>query len=194
MFFLLFSQWLFAAPDPGELIELAKMDFSIKQEMVYATPRNFLKKAVYSKPKCLLRRSVAEALVRVQDRLKLEGLGLKVWDCYRPLSVQQKMWEMVPDEKYVADPKKGSQHNRGAAVDITLVGREGQELEMPTAFDDFTEKAHRDYKRSSKIAQKNKNHLEVAMAKEGFTGLPTEWWHFDFKEAEKFPLEDLPLE
>lgn len=184
---------LFAAKDPSELIELAKLDFSIKQEMVYATPNNFMKKTLYPKGKCLLRRNVAEALSRVQNSLKVDGLGLKVWDCYRPLSVQKKMWEIMPDDRYVADPQKGSKHNRGAAVDITLVGREGEALEMPTPFDDFTEKAARDYLGGTKTSLKNKKRLEDAMAKEGFIGIPTEWWHFDFRDWEKYPIEDIPI-
>lgn len=178
---------------PGELVELAKIDFSIKQEMVYATPKNFMKKTVYPSPKCLLRKSVADALSRVQSKLKMEGIGLKVWDCYRPLSVQKKMWEIMPDDRYVMDPKKGSKHNRGAAVDITLVGKDGENLEMPTPFDDFTEKAHRHYAGSTKTALRNKKRLEEAMSSEGFIGIPTEWWHFDFKDWEKYPLEDVPI-
>lgn len=193
MFFIFLHSLLWAANN-SQLVELAKVDFSIKQEMVYATPKNFLKQKVYASPKCLLRKSVAESLSRVQHTLKMEGLGLKVWDCYRPLSIQKKMWELKPDARYVSFPATGSKHNRGAAVDVTLVGKDGEEMEMPTSFDDFTERAHRGYRNASKVAQRNSRRLEEVMKKEGFIGLPTEWWHFDHESWEKFSVEDTPIE
>lgn len=181
------------AKSDADLIELAKHDFSIKQEIRYATKNNFMKERVYSDGRCILRREVAQALARVQTTLKMDGLGLKVWDCYRPLSVQQKLWNLVKDERYVSDPKKGSKHNRGAAVDVTLVDRSGNELEMPSFYDDFSEKAHRDYEKAPRAAIKNRERLAKAMAKEGFIGIPTEWWHFDHQNWEKYPLENKPF-
>ena len=192
MFFLLTFLAAWSAVPPTDLVEVAKIDFSIKQEIRYATPNNFMKKAVYPKAAmCALRKEAAEALVRVQNSLKLEGLGLKVWDCYRPFSVQKVMWEVMPDDRFVADPKHGSKHNRGAAVDLTLVDRSGNELEMPTLYDDFTDKAARNYQGGTKTSLKNRERLEKAMGKEGFIGIPTEWWHFDFKDWEKYPIEDV---
>jgi D-alanyl-D-alanine dipeptidase len=174
-----------------ELIDAKKYDFSLVLDIKYATQDNFTHQVVYPESRCLLRRAVAEALARVQSSLRVQGFKLKVFDCYRPLSVQKKFWQLVPDERYVADPKKGSRHNRGAAVDLTLLDLEGREVEMPTAYDNFTEKAHRNYKKLPKKAIQNRTLLEKAMEKEGFAGLDTEWWHFDFKGWEAYPIEDI---
>jgi len=137
-----------AAPDPTALVEATALVPGLRVDMRYATADNFTGKVIYPVARCLLRRAVALRLARVQAALAARGLGLKVWDCYRPLAVQQKLWDLVKDPRYVADPKKGSRHNRGAAVDLTLVDKDGRELPMPTRFDDFSEKAHRDYKGS----------------------------------------------
>lgn len=189
--FLLLSAHGAEEPD---LVDIAKIDFSIRQDIRYATSNNFTKKQVYPEAMCLLRKPVALALSRAQAHLKLQNLSLKVFDCYRPLAVQKRFWELVPDERYVADPKKGSRHNRGAAVDVTIVElRGGHEIEMPSGYDDFSEKAHRDYKRSSKKARRNMELLEKAMVREGFVPMPTEWWHFDFKGWESYPLLDVPF-
>jgi D-alanyl-D-alanine dipeptidase len=106
---------------------------------------------------------------------------LKVYDCYRPPEVQKKFWALVPDERYVANPVKGSKHSLGAAVDLTLVDRRGRELEMPTRYDDFTERAHRDYMKLPRRAIRNRALLREVMVRHGFVPLPTEWWHFDYR-------------
>jgi len=173
------------------LVDAQKYDSSLTLDIRYATKNNFTHQAVYPEARCLLRKPVAEALSRVQTSLKARGLSLKVFDCYRPLSVQRIFWKLVPDERYVADPEKGSRHNRGAAVDITLLDSNGHEVEMPSGYDDFSEKAHRDYQSGSKKAIANRALLEKFMEQEGFVGLDTEWWHFDFKGWEKYPLEDV---
>ncbi len=195
---LLFLVWLLPAvfadtQNVSDFVNLSKVDVTIKQDMKYATSDNFTKRVVYPEAKCILRKPVAEALARVQNSIKLQGFSLKVWDCYRPLSVQKKFWELVPDERYVANPQKGSRHNRGAAVDVTIVDSAGNEIEMPSAFDDFSEKASRNYAKSSRKARKNSKRLESAMVKEGFVPFPTEWWHFDFKGWEKYDIADVPL-
>jgi D-alanyl-D-alanine dipeptidase len=123
----------------------------------------------------------------------MRALRLKVFDCYRPLSVQKKFWELVPDERYVANPKKGSRHNRGAAVDVTLIDSSGHEVEMPSQYDDFSEKAHRNYNLASKRALTNRVLLEKAMEREGFVGFETEWWHFDYKDWQSYSIEDIPF-
>ena len=140
-----------------------------------------------------LRKFVALKLDSVQRELEKVGLGLKVWDCYRPLSVQKILWSIVPDERYVANPAKGSRHNRGCAVDLTLVDSLGNELPMPTKYDDFTEKAHRDYYNLPDTVIKNRKILEDVMKKYGFIPLPTEWWHFDAQGWENFSILDIPL-
>lgn len=175
------------------LIDAKQYDFSLVLDIRYATANNFTHQVVYPEAKCVLRKSVAHALAKVQSNLKVQGYRLKVFDCYRPLSVQKKFWELVPDDRYVANPAKGSKHNRGAAVDLTLINSSGEELEMPSGYDDFSEKAHRSYKKSSKKARANMKLLEGAMQQVGFEGLDTEWWHFDFKGWESYPLEDIPF-
>lgn len=143
--------------------------------------------------RCFLRRETAAKLSRVQEALEKEGLGLKVFDGYRPLSVQKKMWAHFPIEGYVANPAKGSNHNRGAAVDLTLVDPDGHELAMPSGVDEFSERAHRDYQGGSLAALKNREILQKAMEKEGFRGITTEWWHFDDRDCKIYPLLDLPI-
>ena len=137
---------------------------------------------------------MAAALSRVQEALEKKGLGLKVFDGYRPLSVQKKMWARFPVEGYVANPAKGSNHNRGAAVDLTLVDSKGEELPMPSAYDEFSERAHRNYMKAPKDTIENRSVLEAAMTAEGFRGITTEWWHFDFKDAKTLPVLDLPFD
>ncbi len=161
--------------------------------MRYASTDNFTKKVLYPAAECLLCEPAAERLGRVQKKLEKKGLGLKVWDCYRPLSVQKKLWDLVPDDRYVANPAKGSKHNRGASVDLTLVDKEGKELPMPTAFDEFSVKAHRDYMDLPADILQNRTTLEEAMESEGFIPLPTEWWHFDDPQWMNYALRDEPL-
>jgi len=191
---------LTAAPAPDALVDLRALDPAIRVEMPYATPHNFTRVALYPVARCLLRRDVAERLVRVERRLAGDGLGLLVWDCYRPFRVQQRLWALVPDARYVAEPVvrdgrrvEGSKHNRGAAVDLTLVDAAGQPLEMPSGFDDFSEHAHRGWPGASPAARRNLARLEEAMAAEGFEPLPTEWWHFDGPGWERYELLDRPL-
>jgi len=161
----------------------------------YATTNNFTGQQLYPVAKCVLRKKTAAKLREVQTELASQGLGLKVFDGYRPLSVQKKMWAIFPNPDYVADPKKGSRHNRGAAVDLTLIHLPDQtELPMPTAYDEFSPKAHRDYMSLDPDALRDRDLLEKAMTKHGFVGLPTEWWHFDGPGWEKYELSDAPLE
>lgn len=188
-------------PQPGDLVDISTIDPSIVVDIRYATPNNFTGVAVYPVGRCLLRRDIAERLQRVQEGLQQRSLGLKVWDCYRPISVQQKFWALVPDSRYVMQPVirdgkpvEGSKHNRGAAVDVTLVDASGDELPMPTDYDDFTERASRSVLRGDGQAVRNMRLLEVAMVREGFDPLPTEWWHFDGPGWEKYELSDAPLE
>ena len=185
-----------------DLVDIAASEPTIRLDMRYASERNFTKVAIYPVARCLLRRDAAERLARVQKALRAEGVGLMMWDCYRPFSVQKKFWKLVPDERYVAEPVadaagrpvKGSKHNRGAAVDLTLVDRDGRPLEMPTDHDDFSPRAHRNSKSASATARDNAARLERAMTAEGFAPLDTEWWHFDAPGWQAYPLSDQPLE
>jgi beta-N-acetylhexosaminidase/D-alanyl-D-alanine dipeptidase len=182
------------------LVDVTSLAPDIVLDIRYATDNNFTRAAVYPVAACYLRLDAAKRLAEVQAELRARGLGLKVFDCYRPFSIQKKFWALVPDERYVAKPVEengrpaaGSKHNRGAAVDVTLVDASGNELEMPSPFDDFSEKAHRGNTGASPTAQTNERLLEEAMTKHGFTGLPTEWWHFDAEGWESDGLLDAPL-
>ena len=188
-------------PPGPDLVDITTVDPTIRLDLRYATPDNFTGVAVYPVARCLLRRDAAERLARVQRRLQADGFGLLVWDCYRPLAVQERFWALVPDERYVARPQRqngrplaGSKHNRGAAVDVTLVDATGRPLEMPTGFDDFSERAHRGAANVKRAARANAARLESAMTAEGFQPLPTEWWHFDAPGWQAYDLLDVPLE
>ena len=174
--------------------DLADYDASIILDIRYATPNNFTGKTVYPAARCLLRRDVAMRLLKVEETLRRKGYRLIVFDCYRPLSVQKTFWAILPDERYVADPEKGSRHNRGAAVDVSLADSTGKPLEMPTGYDDFSGKASRGWKGSSAAARRNSELLEAVMKEGGFEPFPSEWWHFDASGWEVYPVSDFPLE
>ncbi len=167
------------------LVDIQTINPNICIDLKYATADNFTGQVIYGFNQCFVLESVAKALNEVQQELESLGLGLKVWDGYRPLAAQWKFWEICPDPRYVADPREGGRHTRGTAVDATLVDAKGQELVMPTGFDDFSEKAHCHYKGASEEATRNRDLLRSVMEKHGFDTPPpewaTEWWHFDFK-------------
>lgn len=182
-------------PEWARLVDIHSINRNIVLDIRYATTNNFLNQKLYPVAKCALRKEVAEKLSQVQTDLETMGLGLKVYDCYRPLSVQKKMWEVLPDSRYVANPATGSRHNRGAAVDVNLIDLStGKELEMPTEYDDFSEKAWRSYLGNKSEVQRNSELLETQMKKYGFEPLITEWWHFDAVGWEKLGILDVPLD
>ncbi|UBF27850.1 M15 family metallopeptidase [Kovacikia minuta CCNUW1] len=176
------------------LVDVHSVNPGILLDIRYATKNNFMHKQLYPKARCLLKAKVAAQLSQVQMNLEQQGLGLKVYDCYRPLSVQKQMWKTLPNDLYVANPTQGSRHNRGSAIDVTLVDRNGRELEMPTEFDDFSERAHTNYPGSTIRARKHRQQLKQAMERQGFVSLKTEWWHFDAKDWEQYPILDIPLD
>lgn len=182
---------LFAKAD---LLDIVDVIPDAVLDIRYATPNNFVGEAVYPKARCLLQRGVANRLLRVAERVRDQGYRLLVWDCYRPFSVQQRFWELRPDERYVARPvvregqiEEGSKHNRGAAVDLSLAEPDGTPLDMPTDFDDFSERAHRDSEAPTPKQRANAAILEDAMEAEGFEPLETEWWHYDGPGWEAYP-------
>ena len=181
-----------ASADPHDLVDVTTVIPDAVIDMRYATKDNFVGEAVYPKATCKLRRDVAERLAKAATLLRARDRRLLLWDCYRPSSIQKRFWELVPDERYVADPKKGSRHSRGAAVDIGLVAMDGSPVTLPTQFDDFTAAAHR---KRALVGTKGREakQLATAMTSVGFIGLPTEWWHFDAPNASKSALSDLPL-
>lgn len=179
---------------PDDLVEVIQLIPDIGLDIRYATTNNFTGQRLYPSARCYLRRAAAEKLRAAQRELASLGYGLKVFDGYRPLTVQRKMWEVFPQPSYVADPKKGSRHNRGAAVDVTLIRlSDGQELAMPTPYDDFTERAHRNFTHLPEEAIRNRQLLETVLTRQGFIGLPTEWWHFDDADWQKYPLLDTAI-
>jgi D-alanyl-D-alanine dipeptidase len=169
------------------LVDLATL--GIPLDIRYATADNFMKKPLYPAARAYLRAPAAQALVAVNRELAARGLGIKVYDAYRPYRVTEEMWEPIKNPDYVADPAKGSRHNRGAAVDLTLIDlRTGAELPMPTGYDDFTERAAHAFTDLPADAIANRTLLREVMGKHGFEALPSEWWHYDFKGWERFEL------
>jgi len=177
----------------SDLVDISTINPNIKKDIYYATTNNFTGQILYKSAKCYLRKTTAEKLNKVQKILEEKGLGLKVWDGYRPLSAQKKMWKIVPDPQFVADPSKGSMHNRGAAVDVTLVDlKTGKELEMPTGFDDFSANAAAYCTEGiSKEAINNRTILQDAMTKCGFLIFKSEWWHFNDSDWKQYAILDV---
>lgn len=178
----------------AQLVDIRAINSNIALDIRYATLNNFTRRRLYSVARCALRIGVARKLSLVQQGLEKRGLGLKVYDCYRPLSVTRQMWRLFPNPRYVANPARGSRHNRGAAVDLTLVDRNGSELEMPTEFDDFTIRSQINYRGGSWRSRTNRQILQTAMRQHGFIPMPSEWWHFDAAGWENFSILDLPLD
>lgn len=154
-------------------------------DMKYATADNFLKAKVYDCTECYLRFKTVKALVKANQKFMKKGYRIKLFDCYRPLDIQKKMWAIVSNPEYVADPKKGSIHNRGGAVDITLVDENGKELEMGTSFDHFGPEASHDYENLSEEVKKNRKLLRNTMTSFGFRIFQSEWWHYNLKRSAK---------
>jgi D-alanyl-D-alanine dipeptidase len=177
--------------EPHGLANLKVVDSSLVIDARYATPNNFVGVPLYPENTLFLQEMVATRLARVNSGLRGRGTRIKVWDAYRPHSVQRRMWQLVPDERYVANPEKGSNHNRGCAVDVTLTDASGLELTMPTPFDDFSERAHIAYSRLGAAESANRRTLQEAMKAESFVPLPTEWWHFDASDCRDYPVLDV---
>lgn len=159
-------------------------------DMKYATDQNFLKTKVYNCQECLLRYKTALQLVEANKEFMKRGYRIKLFDCYRPLSVQKKMWEIVPDANYVANPNRGSIHNRGGAVDITLVNAQGEELDMGTGFDHFGPEASHLYKELPRKIRKNRKYLKEIMQKHHFESYDSEWWHYNLVGSKKEELSN----
>jgi D-alanyl-D-alanine dipeptidase len=184
----------FRKPD---LVELVTLDSTLKLDIRYATTNNFMSTPFYSQARAFLQRPAAEALVRVNHKLKPLGFGLIVHDGYRPWYVTKMFWDATPADKkqYVADPKKGSRHNRGCAVDLSLYDlRTGQEVEMPSGYDEMSERAHPEYRGGTVEARTRRDLLRRMMESEGFSVYQNEWWHFDYKDCAEYPIMNLSFE
>jgi D-alanyl-D-alanine dipeptidase len=158
--------------------------------MKYATSDNFLKSKVYDCEACYLRYKTVKALVNANEKFLKKGYRIMLFDCYRPIEIQKKMWKIVSNPNYVADPKKGSIHNRGGAVDITLVDFQGSELDMGTNFDFFGIEASHNYDQLSKEVKANRKLLRKIMTQNNFKIFESEWWHYNLKNAQKDPISN----
>lgn len=179
------------------LVEVARLDTTIRLDIRYATPNNFMGRPMYAQARAFLQRPAAEALVRVHRAMRAKGYGLLVFDGYRPWAVTKKFWDETPPEKhsFVANPKKGSKHNRGCAVDLSLYDlRTGAEVAMPSPYDDFTPMASSSYAGGTEEQRSMRALLRAAMEAEGFRVEPGEWWHFDHRTWRDYPILDIPFE
>ena len=178
----------------ARLVEIEKYIPNIKLDIRYASTNNFSGQAVYEQARAFARLPVVLALAGVQKELKAMGLGLKIYDAYRPYSVTVKFFEVAKDKDFVASPKTGSRHNRGCAVDVTLINlKTGKELKMPTPFDSFAPEAAADFQDVRRKLKNNRAILIDVMSKYEFKVLDNEWWHFDFNGWKAFDLMDIPF-
>ena len=199
--FILFSTAFSQIAPPKEigkreahLIELIKLDSTIKLDVRYATSNNFVGRQVYPEARAFLQKPAAKAVARVNKKLKKQGLGLVIYDGYRPWAITKLFWEVTPEDKrkFVANPEKGSKHNRGCAVDLSIFDlRTGKLLPMPSDYDEFTERASPDYTGGTEEETRNRELLRKLMEDEGFTVNPNEWWHFDYKNWEDYAIYDI---
>ncbi|HEV2348890.1 MAG TPA: M15 family metallopeptidase [Terriglobia bacterium] len=182
------------APD---LVELVKLDSEIKLDIRYATSNNFLSTPVYTQARAFMQRPAAEALMRVNKKLRPRGYGLIIHDAYRPWYVTKVFWDATPVDKhiFVANPAEGSRHNRGCAVDLSLYDlKTGKEVEMPSVYDEMTKRAYPDYPGGTDAQRRRRKILRDLMESEGFTVFSSEWWHFDYKAWREYPIMNTPFE
>jgi zinc D-Ala-D-Ala dipeptidase len=180
-----------------DLVELAPLDPGIHLDIRYATSNDFLGTPVYSQARAYLQRPAAEALLRVQQKLKPLGYGLLIHDAYRPWYVTKIFWDATPPEGkiFVADPAQGSRHNRGCAVDLTLYDlASGKPIEMPGTYDEMSPRSFPDYPGGTSLQRWHRDLLRRAMESEGFTVYEAEWWHFDYKDWKEYPILNVPFE
>jgi len=184
-----------AAPRDPELVEAVSIVPDAVLDLRYATSRNLAGRPLYPPgARCLLLRPVAGRLARAAARLRPRGLRLRLFDCYRPIAVQRELWRLVPQPGLVADPRRGSNHNRAAAVDVGLAGPGGEPVELPTDFDDLGPRARAGATEGvTPAARRHRDLLRAAMEAEGFRVIRQEWWHFDAPEARGAPVLDVPL-
>jgi zinc D-Ala-D-Ala dipeptidase len=181
--------------DPSKkMIELKSLISTIVYDLRYATTNNFMRRMMYpaNTNQTFMRLPAANALKKIQEELSISGLGLKVFDAYRPYSVTVKFWELVKDERYVANPSKGSGHNRGTAIDLTIINlKTGSELNMGTGFDNFSDTAHHTFTNLPADVLKNRQLLKSTMEKYGFKAYNEEWWHYSLPDVAKYELLDI---
>jgi len=177
-----------------DIVEIRDLDPTFIVDLKYATADNFMGEALYGDDRCFLRWKTARRLMRAQEDLRRRGYQLVALDCYRPLSVQKRMFERFPQPGFVADPVRGSHHNRAAAVDVRLANAGGSVLGMPSAYDEFSERSRRDYAGGTAIQREYRRILEEAMTGAGFRTISTEWWHYNDPQADGYAVMDVPIE
>lgn len=191
------NYWQSAATDSMQrMIEIKTLVPNVIYDLRYATENNFTHTKLYKSGKqTFLRLPVAHALQKVQNDLNQRGYGLKIFDAYRPYSVTKKMWDLIHDSRYVADPSNGSGHNRGLAVDLTIISlNNGRELNMGTGFDNFTDSAHQSFKNLPEDVLANRKLLKETMEQYGFKALETEWWHYSWPNDRNYEVLDIDFE
>jgi zinc D-Ala-D-Ala dipeptidase len=174
-----------------ELVELVKLDRTIRLDIRYATSNNFLGRPVYKQARAFMQRPAAEALARANQALRKQGYGLIIHDGYRPWSVTKAFWDATPADKkvFVADPAQGSRHNRGCAVDLSLFDlKTGKVVVMPSGYDEMTERSHINYAGGTEEQRRLRDLLRAAMEAEGFVVYEPEWWHYDYKDWKEYPI------
>jgi D-alanyl-D-alanine dipeptidase len=182
---------------PSDLVAVASLDPTIHLDIRYATTRDFLGTPVYSEARAFMQRPAAEAVVRANRALKPFGYGLLIHDAYRPWYVTKVFWDATPDplKKFVADPKEGSRHNRGCAVDITLYDlKTGKEVQMTGVYDEMSDRSYADYPGGTSRQRWRRGLLRRAMENQGFTVYPYEWWHFDYNGWQRYPILNVRFE
>jgi CubicO group peptidase (beta-lactamase class C family)/D-alanyl-D-alanine dipeptidase len=182
---------------PTDLVELTRLDPTIKLEIRYATTNNLFGEVFYSEPRAFLQRAAAESLVRANQKLKEQGYGLLIYDGYRPWYVTKVFWEATPQDKrvFVADPSQGSRHNRGCAVDLTLYDlKTGKPVDMVSTYDETTDRAYPNYPGGTSLQRWHRQLLRQAMESEGFTVFDAEWWHFDYRDWRKYRIGNIPFD
>jgi len=180
----------------ADLVELVALDPTIKLDIRYAGSNNFVGRPVYTEARAFLQRPAALALARAHRALREKGYGLLIFDGYRPWSVTKTFWEVTPpaQREFVADPKQGSKHNRGCAVDLSLYDlATGTEVEMPSAYDDFTPKAYPAYAGGTAEQRAARDLLRRTLEREGLVIEPNEWWHFNYRDWKRYPILDVPF-
>jgi D-alanyl-D-alanine dipeptidase len=181
----------------ASLIELTTLDSTIKLDIRYATANNFVGRPVYPQARAFLQKPAAKALLKVHHELVKQGLGLVIFDGYRPWTITKLFWDVVPEDKrkFVANPEKGSKHNRGCAVDLSIYDlKTGELIPMPSGYDEFTDRASPDYRGGTAEETKNRELLRKLMQDAGFTVNPNEWWHFDYRDWEKYAIYDISFD
>ena len=179
----------------NELIEIKKAIPSIELDIRYATTDNFMQQVMYNEARAFARKPVVEQLKKIQAILKTKGFGLKIFDAYRPYAITVAFWEKATDKAFVANPAKGSKHNRGCAVDLTIIDlKTGKDIPMPTPYDSFAPEAAPHFQNLPKNIIKNRDFLIATMQANGFKVINNEWWHFDFNSWQNYDLMDIPFE